>query len=216
MKKFLAITLASLGLTALIFSNNSNTPIIKLTPKGKKIVFIGDSMTAGYGWGWQSVMAKIYGFIEVNLSVSSKRTDWMLTTLERYLTTDSCDAVFIYGGANDAYSAVSNTAAVRNVQKMVDLCVSKGIPAYVVLGYDPMIVSYGRISPTKYVPTQTGMNALTTKYAQLQQMMKSVKNAKIIPVWKNCSKIDSSDGLHLTTAAQKRFAEYVGKEAFGG
>lgn len=173
-------------------------------------------MTAGYGWGWQSVMAKIYGFIEVNLAVGGKRTDWMLTTLERYLTTDSCDAVFIYGGANDAYSAVSNTAAVRNVQKMVDLCVNKGIPAYVVLGYDPMIISYGRISPTKYVPTQTGMNALTTKYAQLQQMMKSVKNAKIIPVWKNCSKIDSSDGLHLTANAQKRFAEYVGKEAFGG
>jgi lysophospholipase L1-like esterase len=215
LKRFIAIALASLGFTALIFSKNNNTIIAKFKPKGKKIVFIGDSMTAGYGWGWQSVMAKIYGFVEVNLAVSGKRTDWMLTTLQRYLTTDTCDAVFIYGGANDAYSAVSNATAVANVQKMVDLCVSKNIPAYVVLGYDPMIVSYGRVNPTKYVPTQVGMNQLTSKYAQQQILAKSIKNAKIIPVWKNCSKLDSSDGLHLTASAQRRFAEYVGKEAFG-
>jgi len=218
LKKFLAITLASLGLTALIFSNSSNTPIAKkFNPKGKKIVFIGDSLTAGYGWGWQSVMAKIYGFVEVNLAVGGKRTDWMLTTLQRYLTTDTCDAVFIYGGANDAYSAVTNAAAIANVQKMVDLCVGKNILAYVVLGYDPMIVSYDRVKPTKYVPTQAGMNKLTTKYAQQQILAsKSIKNAKIIPVWKNCGKLDASDGLHLTASAQKRFGEYVGKEAFGG
>jgi lysophospholipase L1-like esterase len=218
LKKFLAIALASLGLTALVFSDSNTKPISKkFNPKGKKIAFIGDSMTAGYGWGWQSVMAKIYGFIEVNLAVGGKRTDWMLTTLTRYLTTDSCDAVFIYGGANDAYSAVTNASAIANVQKMVDLCVSKNILAYVVLGYDPMIVSYGRVKPTRYVPTQVGMNDLTKKYAKQQILAsKSIKNAKIIPVWKNCSQLDASDGLHLTASAQKRFAEYVGKEAFGG
>lgn len=217
MRRFLAITLASLGLTAFLVSINNKTPnsIVGFNPKGKKIVFIGDSMTAGYGWGWQSVMAKIYQFIEVNLAVGGKRTDWMLVTLNRYLTTDSCDAVFIYGGANDAYSAVSNTTAISNIQKMVDLCVAKNIKAYVVLGYDPMIVSYGRVALTKYVTTRVGMDKLTTKYAQLQQMMKSVKNAKIIPLWTNCSKVDSADGLHLNASAQKRFAEYVGKEAFG-
>ena len=217
MKKFLAITLASFGLTAFLVSINNKSPnnIVGFNPKGKKIVFIGDSLTAYYGWGWQSVMAKIYGFIEVNLAVGSKRTDWMLVTLQSYLTTDSCDAVFIYGGANDAYSAVSNNTALANVQKMVDLCVSKNIKVYVVLGYDPMIVSYGRVKPTKYVTTQAGMNLLTSKYAQQQILFKSVKNAKIIPVWKNCSKLDASDGLHLSASAQKRFGEYVGKEAFG-
>ena len=217
MKKFLAITLASLGLTAFLVSINDKSPnsIVGFSPKGKKIVFIGDSMTAGYGWGWQSVMAKIYRFIEVNLAVGAKRTDWMLVTLERYLTTDSCDAIFIYGGANDAYSAVSNASALSNVQKMVDLGVAKNIKVYVVLGYDPMKVSYGRVKPTKYVPTQVGMNALTSKYAQQQILFKSVKNAQIIPVWTNCSKLDASDGLHLSASAQKRFAEYVGKEAFG-
>ena len=217
MKKFLAITLASLGLTAFLVSINDKSPnsIVGFSPKGKKIVFIGDSMTAGYGWGWQSVMAKIYRFIEVNLAVGAKRTDWMLVTLERYLTTDSCDAIFIYGGANDAYSAVSNASALSNVQKMVNLGVAKNIKVYVVLGYDPMKVSYGRVKPTSYVPTQVGMNALTSKYAQQQILFKSVKNAQIIPVWTNCSKLDASDGLHLSASAQKRFAEYVGKEAFG-
>lgn len=217
MKKILAITLASLGLTAFLVALNDKSPnsIVGFNPKGKKIVFIGDSLTAGFGWGWQSVMAKIYGFIEVNLSVGGKRTDWMLVTLERYLTTDSCDAIFIYGGTNDAYSAVANSKALSNVQKMVDLGVSKNIKVYVVLGYDPMIVSYGRVKPTKYVTTQVGMNSLTSKYAQQQILFKSVKNAKIIPVWTNCSKVDSSDGLHLSADAQKRFAVYVGKEAFG-
>ena len=217
MKKFLAITLASLGLTAFLVSINDKSPnsIVGFSPKGKKIVFIGDSLTAGIGWGWQSVMAKIYGFVEVNLASVGKRTDWMLITLERYLTTNSCDAIFIYGGANDAYSAVSNTSALSNVQKMVDLGVAKNIKVYVVLGYDPMKVSYGRVKPTSYVPTQVGMNALTSKYAQQQILFKSVKNAQIIPVWTNCSKVDASDGLHLSASAQKRFAEYVGKEAFG-
>ena len=217
MKKFLAITLASLGLTAFLVSINDKSPnsIVGFSPKGKKIVFIGDSLTAGIGWGWQSVMAKIYGFVEVNLASVGKRTDWMLITLERYLTTNSCDAIFIYGGTNDAYSAVSNTAAISNVQKMVDLCSAKNIKVYVVLGYDPMKVSYGRVTLTRYVTTRVAMDKLTTKYAQLQQMMKSVKNAKIIPVWTNCAKVDSSDGLHLSADAQKRFGEYVGKEAFG-
>lgn len=217
MKKFLAITFASFGLTALLVSINNKAPnsIVGFNPKGKKIVFIGDSMTAGYGWGWQSVMAKIYQFIEVNLAVGGKRTDWMLVTLQRYLTTDTCDAVFIYGGANDAYSAVSNNTAIANVQKMVDLCVSKNIKPFVVVGYDPMKVSYGRVALTKYVTTRVEMDKLTTKYAQQQQMTKSIKNAKIIPMWTNCSKVDSADGLHLNASAQKRFAEYVGKEAFG-
>lgn len=215
MKKFIAITLASLGLTAMIASLTDNKPIIKSSPKGKKIVFIGDSLTAGKGWGWQSVMAKIYGFKEVNLAVGGKRTGWMLEVLQRYFMSDTCDMVFIYGGANDAYSAIPNSTAVSNVQKMVDLCISKSVIPIVVLGYDPMKVSFGRVPPTIYVKTQTGMNELTQKYAQLQIAMKSIKNAKIIPVWTNCSKIDASDGLHLTSDAQKRFAAYVGKEAFG-
>lgn len=205
MKRFFAITLASLGLTALLVSVSSNTPFVRFNPKGKKIVFIGDSLTAGYGWGWQSVMAKIYGFIEVNLSKNSKTTSWMLETLQRYLTTDSCDAVFIYGGTNDAYSGIPNADAIKNIQAMVNLCRSKDILTYVVIGYDPMKVSYGRVSSTKATKT----------YVELQRMMKSVKNAKIIPVWTNCSKLDASDGLHLSASAQKRFGEYVGKEAFG-
>lgn len=205
MKRFFAITLASLGLTALLVSVSSNTPFVKFNPKGKKIVFIGDSLTAGYGWGWQSVMAKIYGFIEVNLSKSSKTTGWMLQTLQKYLTTDSCDAVFIYGGTNDAYSGIPNADAIKNIQAMVNLCRSKDILTYVVIGYDPMKVSYGRVSTTKATKT----------YVELQRMMKSIKNAKIIPVWTSCSKLDASDGLHLSASAQKRFGEYVGKEAFG-
>jgi lysophospholipase L1-like esterase len=205
LKRFFAITLASLGLTALLVSVSSNTPFVRFNPKGKKIVFIGDSLTAGYGWGWQSVMAKIYGFIEVNLSKSSKTTGWMLQTLQKYLTTDSCDAVFIYGGTNDAYSGIPNADAIKNIQAMVNLCRSKYILTYVVIGYDPMKVSYGRVSSTKATKT----------YVELQRMMKSVKNAKIIPVWTSCSKLDASDGLHLSASAQKRFGEYVGKEAFG-
>ena len=150
-------------------------------------------------------MAKIYGFIEVNLSKSSKTTGWMLQTLQKYLTTDSCDAVFIYGGTNDAYSGIPNADAIKNIQAMVNLCRSKDILTYVVIGYDPMKVSYGRVSTTKATKT----------YVELQRMMKSIKNAKIIPVWTSCSKLDASDGLHLSASAQKRFGEYVGKEAFG-
>jgi len=76
----------------------------KFNPLGKKAVFVGDSHTAGYGWGWQDSLAKKYGFtIQQNLSKGGLRTDQLLPILEKYLkeTKSTPDILFIYAGAND-------------------------------------------------------------------------------------------------------------------
>ena len=189
----------------------------KINPRGKLIAFIGDSHTAGYGWGWQSVLAKNYGFTEKNLAVGGKRTDWMLQTLKAYLENARPSIVFIYGGANDAYSNVTNAQAIKNIQAMVDLCNSKGITPVVIAGYNARKVQINNpnTKTTIYVTTQEGMWKLAEKFYQLElSIQRDIKNAIIVPIWDGAEMKDAPDGLHLTAGAQKRFAEYIGKIVF--
>ena len=208
---YLILITAAVGCNLYALSNR----IKKINPKGKKIVFIGDSHTNFRNFGWQNVLAKQYEFNQVNLSAGAKRTDWMLQTLQNYLNNNTCDAVFIYGGANDAYSNVSNSTAVANIQKMIDLCNKKKITPIVVLGYDPMVISFNRVKPTTNVPTQQGINELTKKYAEQQKLAaKKLQNAIVVPVWNGGKKTDTIDALHLTPEAQKRFANFIGNKVF--
>jgi lysophospholipase L1-like esterase len=189
----------------------------KMNPKGKLIAFIGDSHTAGYGWGWQSQLAKKYAFTEKNLAVGGKRTDWMVNVLTNYLATNKPDIVFIYGGANDAYSNVTNNTALKNIQKMVDLCNSKNIKPVVICGYNARKVQINNpnTKTTIYVTTKEGMWKLGEKFYQLQLAIQSqIKNAYIVPIWQGAEMKDAPDGLHITANAQKRFADYIGNYLF--
>jgi hypothetical protein len=191
--------------------------LIKLSfnPKNKKILFIGDSHTVGTSW--PNYMAKKYDFKEINLAKGAITTGTMFNILENYLKTNSCDAVFIYGGANDAYNtSIKMETTVSNIQKMVDLARSKNIIPFVFLGYNPLKVSYDKVSPTKYVTTQAGMNELVKRYRELQKKIMFIQRARIIPIWNEASYSDTDgDALHLKTSAKIRLADYIGKKAFG-
>lgn len=187
--------------------------------KGKKVLFIGDSHTALYNTGWQSILAKRYGFTEKNTAVGGKQTSWMLSQLKLALSTgDDFYACFIYGGANDAYSGVSNEQAVKNIQTMVDLCKEKNIIPIVIVGYNTRKVSVGNpaMPTTIYVKTQKGMYELAEKrYQQQLLMQKSIKNAIIVPMWNNVSYATApSDALHLYGQAQLDFANYIDSTLF--
>jgi lysophospholipase L1-like esterase len=189
----------------------------KINPKGMLIAFIGDSYTAGYGWGWQSVLAKTYGFTEKNLAVGGKRTDWMLSQVRSYLDTSKPNIMMIYGGANDAYSLVSNETALNNIQAIVDLCNSKGVKPIVIAGYNAKKVQVGNpnAKTTIYVRTQEEMWKYGEKYYELELMIeKKIKDAIVVPIWDGASQSDAPDGLHLTANAQSRFAQYVGEYLF--
>jgi len=178
------------------------TTLTKINPKGKTAIFIGDSHTAGFGWGWQDALAKKYGFTFTNLSQGGKRTDWMLDTLKNY--PKNADILFIYGGANDAFSQVSNQTALNNIQAMVDLGKAKDV--YVVSGYNSEKVSKPKMDFSKYPSIE--------KYDKLKKSFRNINRARIIPIWEGAESKDTDDGMHLNKDAQNRFAQYVGKEIF--
>ena len=188
---------------------------LSFNPKNKNILFIGDSHTVGISW--PSYLAKKYDFKEINLAKGAITTGTMFGILENYLKTNTCDSVFIYGGANDAYNtSISSETTVSNMQKMVDLARSKNIIPFIVLGYNPMKVSYNKVATTSYVTTRAGMDELVKRYRELQKKMSRVQRATIIPVWNQATYSDTDgDALHLKTEAKIKLADYIGKKAFG-
>ena len=195
----------------------------KLNPvdfKGKRVLFIGDSHTAAYNIGWQSILAKRYQFTEDNYAVGGKTTSWMITQLNLALKQgEKYYACFIYGGANDGYNtSISNETAVANVQKMVDTCLENGIIPIVVIGYNTRKVSVGNtaLKTTIYVKTQQGMWDLAERRYQQQLLMeRKIKNAYIIPMWQDVSHATApQDGLHLYGKNQTNFANYVASKLF--
>jgi lysophospholipase L1-like esterase len=187
--------------------------------KGKKVLFIGDSHTALYNSGWQSILAKRYGFTEVNKAVGGKRTSWMISVLNSAVAQDiDYYACFIYGGANDAYSGVTNEQAVKNIQAMVDTCNAKKIIPVVIVGYNTRKLSVGNtaMKTTTYVPTQKGMWELAEKrYQQQLLMQRSIKNAIVVPMWQDVSDATApNDAIHLYGQAQTNFANYVASKLF--
>ena len=169
--------------------------------KGKKILFVGDSHTVGLS-NWVGYLANKYGFTPVNTAEGGKSTAYMLSKLKTTLA-NSKDyyACFIYGGANDAYSSVTNEKAVDNIQQMVDLCNQNGIIPIVIIGYNTMKVSVGNeaLKTTKYVTTQQGMWDLAKKrYLQQLLMRWKIKKAYIVPMWNDVSHDTAKlDGLHI-------------------
>lgn len=211
----LGVSVPIIALGAILFRRK------KINPENKLIAFMGDSYTAGYQWGWQSDLAKTYKFTEVNLAKGGMRTDWMLQQTRNYLDTNKPDYYFVYGGANDAYSYTTNETALKNIQAIVDTCNSKGVKPIVISGYNARKVQVGNVrqKPSKWQLdngiTQQVLWNYGEKYYQLELMIQGkIKNAIVVPIWDGAEQSDATDGLHLTAAAQKRFAEYVGNYLF--
>jgi len=57
----------------------------------------------------------------LNTAVGSKQTAWMLEVVKLHLNS-GYDYCFIYGGANDMVGNKSPIKAVRNIQKIVNMC----------------------------------------------------------------------------------------------
>lgn len=180
----------------------------KLNPLGTKAVFVGDSHTAGFGWGWQDSLAKKYGFsIQQNLSKSGYRTDQLLPILQDYLkTANTPNTLFIYAGANDNFSLTQNEIATKNIQKMVDAGRNAGIKnIYVISGYRSSKVIYDLKRYGDYIQKSDLFK---------EGLSKNIKNATVVPIWEDADYKMSTDSLHLVQSAQKRFADYIGKQIF--
>lgn len=185
------------------------TTLTKINPKGKRVAVVGDSHSAGYGWGWQDTLSWKYNFELNNLAVGGKSTPWMVETLKKfYKDGKTADIVFIYGGANDSFSLVKSSDTLKNIQTMVDLVRLNGGKPVVIAGFNYIKAVKPNVSD-KY---DEGI----AKFMKLQDDIKSsIKNAIIVPRWEDVNnKSTGSDGFHLPKSEQTRFAEYVAKEVF--
>jgi hypothetical protein len=101
--------------------------------KGKYVLFIGDSHTSNPN-GWQSILSNNTKMRMNNISVGGKTTGWMLERAKESIHS-GLDYCFIYGGANDMYnSKITIESAVKNVQRIVNICNSKGVYPVVIIG----------------------------------------------------------------------------------
>ena len=210
----------------------------KLNPKGKIVAFIGDSHTTGCNWGYQSLLAKAYGFKEVNLAEGGRTTSWCLNVLDKYLSNgyevptslyrikpcasnglgEKPDMCMIFAGGNDAYNTtISLETATKNIQAMVDLCNKNNITPIVIVGYNASKVQINnpKTMTTIYVRTQQGMWELGKRNYEFQLALpKKIKNAIVVPMWDGVKMSDAPDGIHLSQNAHKGFAEYIGNYLF--
>lgn len=199
-------TIILVGKKILDRNNGENLPDRKTTKKmdaGSKILFVGDSITAGTGYSYSYLIKnKLTDMVVDILAKGGMQTSWMLTNLPTQLATKKYDRVYIYGGINDMFSGVTEAKAVANVQAMVDLAIKNGADIYVILGYDAKkFMTEKNLKPTIYVPTVAGMIALRDKYIRYQNLLKSsIKNAVIVPQF-DLDPSYNSDGIHPTAAA---------------
>lgn len=193
----------------------------KFDPKGKTFAFMGDSYTALPTYGWQSILAKNYGFTEVNLAKGGMQTSWMVGKTREYLNGNKPDYFVILGGANDAYSPQTIDNAIKNIQTMVDLANEKGVKPIVITGYNARKVQVGnpKQKPSDWQLrngiTQQTLWDMGEKYYQMQlRMERDIHNALIVPIWQDAVQTDTYDGLHLTAPAHKKMAEHIGNYLF--
>jgi hypothetical protein len=168
--------------------------------KGKKALFIGDSHTA-FDFGWQHQVATKTGMSYLNTAVGGKQTTWMLETAKQNINS-GFDYCFIYGGANDMAGNRAPIKAVRNIQRIVDLCKIHNVKAVVITGFDPLTcVKVGNRKAYRDYPQ---------RYARFQQLLiDSIHGAEVIKT--HCiSRTDCGDFLcHMTASGHKKMAAKI-------
>jgi hypothetical protein len=138
----------------------------------KKVLFIGDSHTS-YSQGWQDRLAKRTGMSYINTAIGGKTTSWMLEVLKNNIHSGFTYCI-IWGGANDMAGTVKTKTAIDNVQKMVDICNSRGVKPIVMTGFSPKdcIDVSGKSAAWQPYPK---------RYEAFQQMLQdSIKGATVI------------------------------------
>jgi hypothetical protein len=215
-KDSLILTVLSLGFGWLILQATPTSKVKKVifvdttkpqdtihSVKGKKALFIGDSHTA-FDFGWQHQVATKTGMSYLNTAVGGKQTTWMLEVAKQNINS-GFDYCFIYGGANDMAGNRAPIKAVKNIQRIVDLCNKHNVKAIVITGFDPMTCIK--------IGNRTAYKGYPERYTKFQQMLiDSISGAKVIKT--HCiSRTDCGDFLcHMTASGHKKMAIKVIKD----
>ena len=181
----------------------------------EKILFVGDSISAiqtptgeMVSWTYPAQVKKSLPNAVVDvLAIGGKQTSWMLESLPNQLATTKYNRVYIYGGTNDIFSQIPIKTVLSNVQKMVDLAISNGAKAYVIIGYSTQHMDYTKMPATKYVPNTTDYIPMIENYKKYQESIPTtITNAKFIGLF-NIGVL--SDGFHPSGAQARQIANII-------
>lgn len=169
--------------------------------KGKKALFIGDSHTSAYGWGWQDMICQRTGMHLKNTASIGKQTSWMARKLKNYADT-SYDYCFIYGGGNDIAAGVGPRKVFTNISTMVSYCQELNITPVVITGADPSVV----IDPVSnqwklYIKNKTILQSF---------FVDSLQGAYVIDIRDLIEKKDCADFLcHMKKSGHSKISNLV-------
>lgn len=183
----------------------------------KKILFVGDSLTAIEYNGkstnnYPNLVRKSRPDLQIDvLAIGGKTTKWMLDNLPVKLR-NKYDRVYVYGGVNDALSSsISLTSVQSNLQKMVDLINESGAESWVVLGYEANgFMDWRKMPTTRYLSNKEGYIPLIDRYVKIQDNYKSLKNANIVKKFQISGSM-TSDGIHPNGNGQQIIADDIMK-----
>ena len=165
---------------------------------GKKALFIGDSHTSAYGWGWQDMLCQRTGMKLKNTAVVGKQTTWMSGRLKYYADT-TYSYCFIYGGGNDIAAGVGPRKVYSNISAMVSYCEELNITPVVITGSDPEVV----ISPV----SNHWKNYIRNKSKLQSLLVDSLQGAYVIDVRDLIEKKDCADFLcHMKKSGHRKIS----------
>ena len=213
------------GLTAFFIIRSKRDGASKINksklknPNPKKILLIGDSVTAIKNYANNQPITYTYGALTKKdlekegyqvdvLAKGGEATRWMLSNLPQQLSSNKYDRIYIYGGINDAWNdSIKPSEPFENIQKMVDLGNENGADVFVVLGYRiDNFMDYKKMSTTRYVPTQEGLIPMIKEYEAFQkELPNKINNANFLPVFDLNGQ--TNDGIHPSGKAPRQIAD---------
>ncbi|MEC3966419.1 arylesterase [Flagellimonas halotolerans] len=183
------------------------TTVTETPDSNKKILFFGDSLTAGYGLEvsqafpaliQQKIDSLGLDYTVINAGLSGETTASGKNRLE-WVLQDDIDIIIIELGANDGLRGVPLRETESNLQSMVDTVQSKLPNAKIILA--------GMKIPPNMGPDYT------SKFESLFPELASSENITLIPfLLENVAgipELNQGDGIHPTVEGQKLVAENV-------
>jgi hypothetical protein len=176
---------------------------------GGKILFIGDSYTAGSN-SYADQLKKMIPSIDIKkIAKVGEKTDWMLSNSSNEISGNKYNAVFILGGLNDIYALGSIDSTKKNLQAIYDMAKKSGAK---VIGIT--------VAPTDYYSAYTPAKGKLTD--DLNAWIKHNKTADISidfnKMLKSGSRQDTglfvADKLHASTKGHEMLATDIKRKIF--
>ena len=162
----------------------------KVSAKSANVTIVGDSLSLLLG-GWQDILSKKYEWKVNNISKVGQTSAAALSRFKAL--SDPGDIVFIFLGANDAYSGVNKSFTIDNIRQIQRIAKDRGARTIIIPGYLSKRIT----------------NAEAGKvYDELKEAMFWIPGI-VVPILRSIGVADSSDGIHLNINGQSKLADLI-------